>query len=113
MLVSDAVNEEITGAPGQGLGAGDVCVGVGVGEGEGVNVAVFVGVKVRMPVGVFVGVLVGVLVGVEVGVEVTVIRPAAGVIGVGVGDWIVPTLTNTGAEVPTAPLGFIARASRR
>ena len=31
MLVGDAVKEEMTGAPGQGLGAGDVCVGVGVG----------------------------------------------------------------------------------
>jgi hypothetical protein len=109
MLVSDAVKEEMTGAPGQGLGADDVCVGVGVGEGEGVNVVVFVGVKVGLPVGV----LVGVFVGVAVGVEVTVIRSAAGVIGVGVGDWIVPTLTNTGVEVPTPPLGLVARASRR
>ena len=61
-------------------------------EGGGVNVAVFVGVKAgdaggRTAWAYSLELTVTVA---AVGVSVTVIRPAAGVIGVGVGDWIVP-----------------------
>ncbi len=126
ILPADALNDEITGAPGHTAAGMNVGVGIRVGVEEGVIVAsrgacvtiatvgVFDG-SVDLGMSVNVGVSVGLGTAVDAGSNVDLAVSVVTDFGTAGVDEISfsPTLMNTGLESATAPLGLCALASSR